>query len=128
MPRLLVVTGCSQLLTLRGPVPRRGRALRDPGIISDGALLIRDGVILAVGPRGKIERLSEVRRAKRLDLGGRVVLPGLVDSHTHLIFARSRVEDYASRVEGKTYEQIARAGGGILSSVRALRAAPDMSN
>jgi len=124
MPRLLLITGCSQLLTLRGPVPRRGRALQDPQIISDGALLVRDGVILAVGPRRAIERAVEARRAKRLDLGGRVVLPGLVDSHTHLIFARSRVEDYAARIEGKTYEQIARAGGGILSSVRALRDAP----
>jgi imidazolonepropionase len=126
MPRLLLVTGCSQLLTLRGPVPRRGRALQNPEIISDGALLIRDGLIVAAGPRPKIERLAEARRAKRLDLGGRVVLPGLVDSHTHLIFARSRVEDYAARVEGKTYEQIARAGGGILSSVRALREAMDI--
>ena len=124
MPRPLFVAGCSQLLTLRGPVPRRGRALRDPGIIADGALLIRNGVIVAAGARRKIERLAEVRCAKHLDLGGRVVLPGLVDSHTHLIFARSRVEDYAARIEGRTYEQIARAGGGILSSVRALRAAP----
>ena len=124
MPRPLLVAGCSQLLTLRGPVPRRGRALRDPGIIADGALLIRDGIIVAVGPRRDVARLAEARRAKHLDLGGRVVLPGLVDSHTHLIFARSRVEDYAARIEGKTHEQIARAGGGILSSVRALRAAP----
>ncbi len=124
MPRPLFVAGCSQLLTLRGSVPRRGRALRDPGIIADGALLIRNGVIVAVGLRRKIERLAEARRAKHLDLGGRVVLPGLVDSHTHLIFARSRVEDYAARIEGKTQEQIVRAGGGIISSVRALRAAP----
>jgi imidazolonepropionase len=126
MPRLLVVTGCTQLLTLRGAVPRRGRALQNPGIISDGAMLVRDGVIAAVGPRRKIERLSDARRAKRLDLGGRVVLPGLVDSHTHLIFARSRVDDYAARIAGKTYEQIVRAGGGILSSVRALRDATDV--
>ncbi|MGO9642706.1 MAG: imidazolonepropionase [Candidatus Acidiferrales bacterium] len=124
MPRPLLVTGCSQLLTLSGPAPRRGRALEDPGIIPDGALLIRDGVILAVGPRNRIARLARARHAKRLDLGGRTVLPGLVDSHTHLMFAASRVEDYAARIEGKSYEQIARAGGGILSSVRALREAP----
>ncbi|MGH9727396.1 MAG: imidazolonepropionase-like domain-containing protein, partial [Candidatus Acidiferrales bacterium] len=62
------MTGCAQLLTLRGAVPRRGRALGDPGIIRDGALLIRDGRIAAVGPRRQIERLRESRRARKLDL------------------------------------------------------------
>ena len=116
-----LITGCSQLLTLRGSVPRRGRALRSLGIVQDGALLVRDDRIFAVGTRGKIERLREARRAEKLDLGGRVVLPGFVDSHTHLIFPASRADEYEQRISGKSYEQIARAGGGIRATVGALR-------
>ena len=119
----LLITGCSQVATLRGPVPRRGRALSELGIIRDGAVLVRDGRIAAIGPRRQVARLTEARRARKLDLGGRVVLPGFVDSHTHLLFPASRAEEYERRIAGATYEQIARAGGGILSTVRKLRAA-----
>jgi imidazolonepropionase len=118
-----LITGCSELLTLRGPVPRRGRALRDLGIIRDGALLVRGDRVAAIGPRRKIERLREAQEAEKLDLGGRVVLPGFVDSHTHLIFPEARAAEYEQRIAGKTYEQIARAGGGIRSTVAALRRA-----
>jgi imidazolonepropionase len=117
----LLITGCSELLTLRGPAPRRGRALNELGIIADGAVLVRDGIIVAVGTRQNVARLAEVRGARRLDLGGRVVLPGFVDSHTHLVFPANRADEYEQRIRGKTYEQIARAGGGILSTVRKLR-------
>jgi imidazolonepropionase len=116
-----LITGCSELLTLRGSAPRRGRALADLGIIRDGALLVRDDRIVAIGTRRRIERLRESKRAEKLDLGGRVVLPGFVDSHTHLIFPESRAAEYEQRIAGKTYEQIARAGGGIRSTVQGLR-------
>jgi imidazolonepropionase len=116
-----LITGCAQLLTLKGPVPRRGRALGDVGLIRDGALLIRDGRIAAIGPRRRVENLAESRRMRKLDLGGRVVLPGFVDSHTHLVFAASRAAEYEQRIGGATYEEIARAGGGIMSSVRKVR-------
>jgi imidazolonepropionase len=118
-----LITGCSQLLTLRGNAPRRGRALGELGIIRDGALLLQDGMILAAGPRRMIERKRETRRVKKIDVGGRVVMPGFVDSHTHLVFAESRAAEYEQRIAGATYEQIAKSGGGILSSVRKLRAA-----
>ncbi len=121
MAQTLLITGCSELLTLRGPAPRRGRALNELGIIADGAVLVRDGIIVAVGTRQNVARLAEVRGARRLDLGGRVVLPGFVDSHTHLVFPANRADEYEQRIRGKTYEQIARAGGGILSTVRKLR-------
>lgn len=123
MPQTLLITGCSQLLTLCGAVPRRGRALADPGIISDGAVLVSDGRIAAVGPRRKVERTNGARRAQKLDVGDRVVLPGFVDSHTHLIFPAGRADEYEQRISGKTYQQIARAGGGIPSTVRKLRRA-----
>jgi imidazolonepropionase len=123
LPDSLLITGASQLLTLRGRGPRRGSALSNLGIIKDGALLARDGLIAAVGTRAQVEALPESRDAEKLDVGGRVVLPGFVDSHTHLIHAASRAEEYELKIAGASYEEIARKGGGILNSVKKLRAA-----
>jgi len=123
LPSNLLITGASQLLTLRGRVPRRGKALSELGIVKNGAVLIRDGMIAAVGSRADIESLPEARTAEKLDVGGRVVLPGFVDSHTHLIHAASRAEEYELKIAGASYEEIARKGGGILNSVKKLRAA-----
>jgi imidazolonepropionase len=123
LPTSLLITGASQLLTLRGHGPRSGLALRNVGIIKEGALLVRDGLIAAVGTRARIEGLPEAATAEKLDLGGRVVLPGFVDSHTHLIHAASRAEEYELKIAGASYEEIARKGGGILNSVKKLRAA-----
>jgi imidazolonepropionase len=123
----LLITGASQLLTLRGTAPRRGKALSELGILRDGALLIRDGVIVGVGTRSEVEVFPEARSAEKLDVGGRVVLPGFVDSHTHLIHAASRAEEYELKIAGASYEEIARKGGGILNSVKKLRAATSES-
>ncbi|MGA8102106.1 MAG: imidazolonepropionase, partial [Candidatus Acidiferrales bacterium] len=121
--RRLLITGCSELITLHGPAPRRGPALADLGIIADGAVLVRGDRIAALGPRHKIEKLAEAHRADKRDLGGRVLLPGFVDSHTHLVYPESRAAEYEQRIQGRTYEEIARAGGGILSSAQRLRRA-----
>jgi imidazolonepropionase len=123
LSNFLLITGTSQLLTLRGRAPRRGSALADLGIIKNGALLVCDGKIAAVGSRAKIEALPEASSAEKMDLGGRVVLPGFVDSHTHLIHAASRAEEYELKIAGASYEEIARKGGGILNSVKKLRGA-----
>ncbi|MHB8500424.1 MAG: imidazolonepropionase [Candidatus Acidiferrales bacterium] len=123
MANSLLITGASQLLTLRGRGPRRHAALANLGIVKDGALLVLDGRLVAVGTRAKIEALPEAAAAEKLDLRGRVVLPGFVDSHTHLIHAASRAEEYELKIAGATYEEIARKGGGILNSVKKLRAA-----
>jgi imidazolonepropionase len=93
------------------------------GIINDGALLVRGGVIEDIGTRAEMEALPEARSAEKLDVGGRVVLPGFVDSHTHLVHAASRAEEYELKIAGASYEEIARKGGGILNSVKKLRAA-----
>ena len=119
----LLITGASQLLTLRGSGPRRGSSLSNLEIIEDGALLVRNGVIATVGTRAQVEALPEARAAEKLDLGGRVALPGFVDSHTHLVHAASRAEEYELKIQGASYEEIARKGGGILNSVKKLRAA-----
>ena len=84
---------------------------------------MRDGLIAAIGTRAKIEALPEAATAEKLEIGGRVVLPGFVDSHTHLIHAASRGEEYELKIAGANYEEIARKGGGILNSVKKLRAA-----
>jgi len=119
----LLITGASQILTLRGRGPRRGAALSNLGIIKNGAMLIRDDRIVAVGVRAKVEALPEARTADNLYVGGRVLLPGFVDSHTHLVHAASRAEEYELKIAGASYEEIARKGGGILNSVKKLRAA-----
>lgn len=110
-------------MTLGGRGPRRGTALRNLGIIKDGALLVSNGLIAALGTRAKVEALPEAAAADRLDLGGRVGLPGFVDSHTHLIHAASRAEEYELKIAGASYEEIAQKGGGILNSVKKLRSA-----
>ena len=127
MSSTLLLTNCSQLVTLRGPAPRRGKALANAGIIRDGAVLIENGKFAAVGPRTEIEALPEALAAEKLDAGGRIALPGFVDSHTHLVFAASRAEEHEMRIAGASYEEIMREGGGILSSVKRLRAATEES-
>ena len=123
MANSLLITGASQLLTLRGRGPRRGDSLSDLDLIKDGAALVRDGVVAAVGTRAQVEALPGTRGTEKLDLGGRVVLPGFVDSHTHLVHAASRAEEYELKIQGASYEEIARKGGGILNSVKKVRAA-----
>ena len=123
MGNSLLITGASQLVTLRGSGPRRGNSLSKLELIEDGALLVRDGAIAAVGTRAQVEGSAEARAVEKLDLGGHVALPGFVDSHTHLIHAASRAEEYELKIQGSSYEEIARKGGGILNSVKKLRAA-----
>jgi imidazolonepropionase len=94
--------------------------MRDCGIILNGALLIDGERITAVGTRDDLQRRHP--SAEHIDCGGRVLLPGLVDSHTHAIFGKPRYEEQELRAAGADYMEIARRGGGIISSVRDLRA------
>src|SRR5260370_3183607 len=122
MPDLAIVH-CRQLVTLAGtPGPRSGPAMRELGIIADGALRVHDGRIVAVGPRAEIER-SLPEGTEIVDAGGRIVLPGFVDAHTHPVFAGNRAGEFEQRVEGATYAEIAASGGGIPATVRLTREA-----
>jgi imidazolonepropionase len=113
-----------QMLTLAGaPTPRRGQALAQLGIISDGAILTQGASILRVGRTRALEAEARRLKAEAVDCRGSVVMPGFVDSHTHLVFAGNRVGDYEARLQGKTYEEIARAGGGIRLSAQRVREA-----
>jgi len=92
-------------------------------IIQDGGMLIRDGKIDLVGASTEIE--NKAGDSEVIDARGKVVLPGFVDAHTHLVFAGNRLDDFERRARGETYEQIAKAGGGIWSTVEKTRAASD---
>jgi imidazolonepropionase len=120
----LAVLHASQLVTLAGPKRFRvGAKMSALAIIRDGGMLIREGKIDAVGSSEEIEKTAG--DVKIIDAGGRVVLPGFVDAHTHLVFAGNRLDDFERRARGETYEQIAKASGGIWSTVEKTRAASD---
>ena len=124
MSKPLLLTNIGQLLTLRGGAgPRRGRELGELAIMGDGAALCAAGKISAVGSRREVTKQAKKLKAKEFDCGGKVVLPGFVDSHTHLIFAGPRLVDFEKRIVGASYEEIAAAGGGIRSSVDGVRKA-----
>ena len=127
----MLLINIRQLLTLRAasarPGPRRGADLKDLGMMSDGAVLCIGGKIVSVGrtkdalgdPWFKKNR----SKVNEIDCSGKVVLPGFVDSHTHPVFIEPRLVDFEKRIEGASYEEIAVAGGGIRSSVEAVRKA-----
>ena len=126
-PLLLVNIG--QLLTLRHPKqgPRRGSDLTELGILEDAAVLCQAGKIVSIGKTRDAMRDPWYRKNKKtvceIDCQGMVVLPGFVDSHTHPAFAEARLVDFEKRAAGATYQEIATAGGGIPSSVAAVRKA-----
>ena len=95
------------------------------GLIEDGALGWRDGSIVHAGPRTSLPADPNSLSGAVVDLGGGLVTPGLVDCHTHLVFAGNRAGEFEQRLQGASYEEIARAGGGIVSSVRAVREASE---
>lgn len=120
MSRLLFVNA-AQVVTCAGPGrSRRGAEMRDAGVLTGVAVAVNDGQIAAVGPRDELERAHA--GAHVIDCEGRVLSPGLVDSHTHAIFGRARYEEQELRASGVGYMEIARRGGGIHSSVADLRA------
>jgi imidazolonepropionase len=119
------LTHVPQLLTLRtasgDASPRRGAQMRELGILSDGAVLIADGKIVAVGTTDEIAKHELARNAEEIDCSHNVVLPGFVDSHTHPVFTAPRLIDFEKRIAGDSYEEIARSGGGIRASLRGVR-------
>src|SRR5256714_2559924 len=120
----LAVLHASQVVTLTGPKrPRIGAEMSELAISRDGGMLVRDGKIESVGPSDEMEK--NVGDAEIVDARGRSVMPGFVDAHTHLVFAGNRLDDFERRARGETYEQIAKAGGGIWSTVAKTRAAND---
>lgn len=123
MPRALAILNCGQIVTLAGPArPRVGQEMREVAALTGVALLAIDGVTRAVGTREEVEpQIPD--DATIVDAEGRLLMPGFVDAHTHLVFAGNRVDEFAMRLAGSSYREIAEAGGGILSTVRKTRSA-----
>lgn len=116
----MLIHSANQILTLSGG-PQRGATLGDLDVIENGAMAMEEGLIVAVGPSDELrQRFSHL---PPWDARGRVVLPGFVDPHTHVIWAGDRAAEFELRLEGKTYLEILAAGGGILATVNATRAA-----
>ncbi|MGC8997850.1 MAG: imidazolonepropionase [Candidatus Bathyarchaeia archaeon] len=118
-----LIVNASELVTLAGgnEKPRTGRRMRELGIIKNGCIAIKDGKILAVGKTPEVKK--NFRAEDVVNAGGKTVLPGFVDPHTHLVFAGSREDEFQMRVEGASYMEILKAGGGILKTVRETRKA-----
>ena len=120
----LVVAGCRELLTCAGPLPRRGRDLEEVGLVADGWAASSKGVVVYAGDEEGFRRnVAPEPGAVTVDGTGMVALPGFVDAHTHLPFAGDRAREFGLRVRGWTYQQLAERGMGILTTVKATRAA-----
>ncbi|MFC1466826.1 MAG: imidazolonepropionase [Candidatus Brachytrichaceae bacterium NZ_4S206] len=118
----LLIHSAAQLVTCASPGgPKRGPAMHDLGIIADGAIAIDDGVIVALGPSGELRATYDARRA--IDAAGKIVCPGFVDPHTHLVYVGDRVAEWEMKLRGVSYLDILAAGGGILRTMRATREA-----
>lgn len=123
--KTLAVVNCSQVVTLAGPArPRVGPEMLTLGIIENGGIFVRDGLIERVGKNNEIQALVE-SDTEVVDANNFILLPGFIDAHTHPVFGGTRVDEFEQRSRGATYEEIAAAGGGIQSTVNATRATPE---
>jgi len=120
----LIVAGCDQLLTCKGPVPKRKQSLKELGLIEQGSIASKEGTIVFVGKDKELQKnVTEMPGCVKIDGRGLTGLPGLVDSHTHLPFAGSREQEFMLRLQGYTYLQLAEKGLGIQSTVEKTRKA-----
>lgn len=117
----LLVTGIAQLVTAEGPGPKRGAEMRRLRIVESAAVAIARGLVVWAGPERDWKGTAE----ERVDAGNRAVVPGLVDPHTHAVWAGDRLADFEARTSGAAYEAILAAGGGIRSTIRATAAASE---
>jgi len=112
----LLLYNAGQIFTAAGG-PRRGTALAEKTVAAGDAVLIREGAVVAVGARAELAAVAG-GECEAVDCGGRLVTPGLVDCHTHLVYGGSRADEYEQRLGGASYLEIFEAGGGIHASVR----------
>ena len=121
--KMLIIDNAREIITIAGDnrSPRKEEGLRDIGLVEDSSAIIEDGLILDVGPRRDVMSSVDTRNATVIDASGKVVMPGFVDPHTHLIFAGSRERELSWKIEGASYIDIAERGGGIISTVNATR-------
>lgn len=118
----LLIKNIGQLITMDGPAPRLGDQMKDLGLIEDGGVAVAGEEVLAVGKSEEVEGKVDLAEGCRvIDANGAVVTPGFIDPHTHPVFSKTRQAEFEMRILGKSYMEIAAAGGGIRASVRDLR-------
>ncbi len=118
----MLVINCNELHTLKGnKIPRVGQEMMETGCIEDGALVVKDGIVIDFGKTEDMEK--DYNALKVIDASGKTVIPGFVDPHTHLAFSGSREDELVMKIQGKTYMEILNAGGGILRTVKLTREA-----
>jgi imidazolonepropionase len=124
----MIIQNAAEIVTCSGFRAKQGKEMSELGIVADGAVVIRDGKITHVGPTPEVlSRLTASGRDlgcfETIDASGKAVLPGFVDSHTHLVFGGYRADEFSWRLKGDSYMDILQRGGGILSTVAATRSA-----
>ncbi|HPF09038.1 MAG TPA: imidazolonepropionase [Candidatus Cloacimonadota bacterium] len=120
----LIIINAREIATLKsGGKPKTRSEMSDPGLIMNAGLAIKDGKILAIASSEEIE--STYSWDEAIDATGKIITPGFVDSHSHPVFVQTREDEFAMRLEGKSYVEIALAGGGIRSSIASTRAATE---
>jgi len=124
----MLIKNAAELVTCSGISAKKGNEMADLHIIEDGAVIIKEGVIAAVGQNTDIEKQFEKSGADHsdfdiIDARGKAILPGFVDSHTHLVFGGYRAEEFSWRLRGDSYMEIMQRGGGIVNTVNATRQA-----
>ena len=124
----LIIKNAAELVTCSGFTAKTGKDMADLHVIKDGAVIIKEGLIEAVGATTDIENQFKQTSADHskfdvIDARGKAVLPGLIDSHTHLVFGGYRAEEFSWRLRGDSYMEIMQRGGGIVNTVKATRQA-----
>ena len=115
----LLIHSAAQVVTCAADAPKRGATMQDVGLISDGAVVVKDGRILAIGPTESIR--ERYGAGQTINATGKVVCPGFVDPHTHVVYAGDRLGEFEQRIRGASYLEIMAAGGGIVSTMQATR-------
>jgi imidazolonepropionase len=119
----IIIKNASQLVTCSGFKAKQGKEMSDLHVIKDGAVVVEDGIIKAVGTTQEILKLYKETEFNVIDANGKTVLPGFVDSHTHFIFGGYRAEEFSWRLRGDKYMDIMQRGGGIVNTVKSTREA-----
>jgi len=119
----LILTNISELVTCRGTAPKSGTEMSNAGIINNGCVVIENELISAVGSTEEILKQYDAGNYQIIDCTGKAVLPGFVDSHTHFVFGGYRQDEFALRLNGASYMDIQKSGGGIVNTVNSTREA-----
>ncbi len=117
----IIIKNAAELVTCKGKAPKHGKDMSDIGLIKNGCVVIEDDLIVDVGTTDDIIKKYNENKYKVIDAANKAVLPGFIDSHTHLIFGGYRADEFSWRLKGDSYMSIMERGGGITSSVRATR-------